>query len=481
MTRYRKLIYVNVLTPLLLILAADFGWSDSSAAAEADAPRTVRLTLHSAAEPRPALKYRFLPNLAERRPGNGAVIYNKVDAESPVFFGNQELMEKFAEWQAAPLEEMRKDNVRQQIDSAETIYRTVQRAARCEYVDWQLPIREELFYAIRMPEVQQMRTFARLVAARARLQIAQGEFDAAVETLQTGYALARDVAQGPTLIHALVGMALANIMSQQVEQFVGQGEAPNLYWALAALPRPFIDLRKAADAEMAALYLRTPELAEVETADWPVDRWREILERLVEENQLLGGGGQPWRGRLALTGNVLVHYDKAKQFLLDRGFAPESLEAMPVPQLVVLHVMTLYEEIRDEQFKWFNMPYPQARDRFHRANMVDRWKVWRDQEIVPLASIFLPAWDSAYLHQAMVDRAIALLQTVEALRMHAAADGKLPQRLADVTVVPIPTDPVTGESFQYRLEGDTAVLEAPVPRGMSAKGYSVRYEIRLAK
>ena len=43
--------------------------------------------------------------------------------------------------------------------------------------------------------------------------------------------------------------------------------------------------------------------------------------------------------------------------------------------------------------------------------------------------------------------------------------GELPAALADVTVVPVPLDPVTGKPFEYRLEGETAVLVGPATAG----------------
>ena len=66
--------------------------------------------------------------------------------------------------------------------------------------------------------------------------------------------------------------------------------------------------------------------------------------------------------------------------------------------------------------------------------------------------------------QARFDRNIALLRTIEAIRMFAADNqGQLPGSLADITLVPIPTDPVTGRDFIYRrINTQNAQLETPV-------------------
>ena len=47
-----------------------------------------------------------------------------------------------------------------------------------------------------------------------------------------------------------------------------------------------------------------------------------------------------------------------------------------------------------------------------------------------------------------------------AVRMQAARDGgKLPAALADVTVVPVPNNPRTGQPFPYCVDGNRATLE----------------------
>ena len=82
------------------------------------------------------------------------------------------------------------------------------------------------------------------MALKARLEIADRKFDEAIHTLQTGYALARHVGQGGTLIHGLVGIAIGQLMSARVQELVQQPGVPNLYWALTALPQPLIDLAR---------------------------------------------------------------------------------------------------------------------------------------------------------------------------------------------------------------------------------------------
>jgi hypothetical protein len=65
---------------------------------------------------------------------------------------------------------------------------------------------------------------------------------------------------------------------------------------------------------------------------------------------------------------------------------------------------------------------------------------------------------AAQSRAARADQQLALVQTVEAIRMHGAAHGgRLPASL-DELALPAPLDPATGKPLDYRLSGDHAVL-----------------------
>jgi hypothetical protein len=123
--------------------------SDAGKPSEANKAPVVKLVLHPAAEPRPALKYQLLPPIMDRRPGNAAVLYGKVTAEQLPFFGNQEQWEKIVKWIDTPLAEFPREEARKVLGGVR--FQDLDRAARCEYCDWQLPLRDEPFYEILLP------------------------------------------------------------------------------------------------------------------------------------------------------------------------------------------------------------------------------------------------------------------------------------------------------------------------------------------
>ncbi len=460
-----------ILTPSLVA-----GQSVQSAkgkrAADEDKVPAVKLVLHPAAEPRPALKYLLTPPLIDQRPGNAAVLYGKVTAEQQRFFGNEELWEKIYKWIEIPLEEFPTEEARRHLSGGP--FRFLERAARCEYVDWQLPIRDEPFYQILLPELQQTRQFGRMLAAKARLHVAQGEFDEAVHTLQTGYALAQHVGQGQTIINGLVGIAIARMMSKQVETLVQQPGAPNLYWALTHLPNPLIDMRPGFEAEWSMLYLSYPELRNLDEQVYSPAQWRERLNKLTGDIFSLTSGTPEIGSELVTTGLALKGYPMARKGLIEQGYDPDEVQAMPVPKVVLLYTMYTYEDLRDETFKWFATPYWQSRAGLDRANR--QLAEGRRREVIPIASVLLPAIAAAHRADAQSRRTIAALRVIEAIRLYGAAhDGKLPNRLSDIEAVPVPIDPTTGNGFIYRLTGKTAALESP-----GEKRHGLRYQITFA-
>jgi len=65
-------------------------------------------------------------------------------------------------------------------------------------------------------------------------------------------------------------------------------------------------------------------------------------------------------------------------------------------------------------------------------------------------------------YQIRLDRRVAAVRVVEAIRLYAAShDGKLPEELSQITEVPLPEDPATGKPFEYRRDGAASVLSLP--------------------
>jgi len=447
-------------------------------AAGAEPPATVKIVLWPAAEPRPALKYLLLPPLVDRKPGNAAVYYNRIPAERSPLFGSSETWQKLSKWQEAPLAEIRRDEVRSTLQGLQPVLGDLDRAARCESCDWQLLGRMESFFTVDLAEFQQTRSYARMLAPWVRLRIADGKFDDAVHGLQTGYALARDVAKAPTLVNGLVGCAIAGVMNRQLQEMIQQPGSPNLYWALRGLPRPLIDLGAGFEGERYLLTLSFPELRDLESKNYTPEYWQQLLERSTEQFYRFVGGPKSPEEQIGAMAWLLRAYPRAKRFLVERGRSPAEVEAMPVPQVILLATVRSYEESRDDVFKWLALPYAEGSMRGDQEALLRRRA---GDEIIPLASALLPAIIAPKSAEVRIDREIALFRVFEALRLFGAGHGgQLPQRLEEITEVAVPLDPVHGRPFGYHRQGDAAILEVIGRPGPMQYWEGVRFEITLA-
>lgn len=456
------------------------------AEAQVAAPtETVVLKLAPAAEPVPSLRYRLLPELREQIPGNAMTSYYR--AFSPEWQGHRrdkktnELLEKAAEM---PLNELRNSETGKQLDwlRTSTMLREVDRAARRTYCDWELldRIRED-GVGLLLPELQELRTFARLLTVRARLEMADGKFDDAARTLATGYAMARHAGDGPTLLHGLVGIALASVMNKQVETWVQTPGSPNLYWSLTDLPQPMIDLRKCLQGERIWIDNFLPDLREhLKDPAKPPMTAEAMLELSRKMARFPGGAGADTGLFSLFMGST--KYSSAKKFLAAHGWTAAQIEAMPALQAVFLHELSEYDRFFDVMTRAASLPYVQAQRSMKQGEEEFSKAVTGPPMGVPMLSkLLMPAISKVAASRVSLDRRIAALRTVEAVRLFAAANGgKLPEKLDAITSVPLPLDPVTGLPFNYNVIGDKAKISAPQLPGLSPS-HAIDYEITIAK
>jgi hypothetical protein len=308
--------------------------------------------------------------------------------------------------------------------------------------------------------------------------VAHGEFDQAIHTLKVGYALARHASDAPIIMSGLVGVAVSGMMSDQVLELVQQPGAPNLYWALTYLPAPFLDMRRTYEGEMLFIGYQFPQLREVDSLVQSPEYWRHQLEAMfrVFEGQLVDSEEDLSRFRMSMALRALRGYPLAKRALVDSGMPAEKVEGLPAAQVLLLETARQFATCRDESLKWLGVPYWTAAESLQKAGRM--WDQSGDEWGAPLPVMeFLPAYEAAAAAFVRIDRQIAVLRVIEALRLYGAAHaGRLPPQLEAITEVPIPADPVTGRPFEYQLDGDMARLGGPRHAGLP-----LRYEIRFRR
>jgi hypothetical protein len=446
--------------------------------------KPIELTLHPAAAPTPALKYRLLPELRDLAPGNSLVLYYRAFSPEWLTHRRPEQTKAVDQWlshpKQAPGQELR------WIEDYKALHE-IDLGARRQFCDWELAERfRKDGIAMLLPDIQSFRTFANLLAIRIRFEIADGRYDKAAYSLQTGLRLARDMGEGPTLIQALVGIAISAVMLNQVDEWVQTPGAPNLYWALTNLPHPFVSLRRPMEGERMVVDNLFPGLREIladpKAAPIASQQLQVQMEKIGGFLAMEGGSGI-WEHPGLFAPAVAKAYPEAKRFLLARGWTAAQVEAIPMLQAVMMQQVYTYDRLMDEMTKWQGLPYWQMRSGLEQTEKMLKQAKASGEVSAILATLLLPAVQKVFFAQARLERKIAALRCIEAIRLHAAAhDGNLPATLGDITEVPVPLDPVTGKAFDYKLEGAKATLSAPAPAGEPAGlANTLRYELTMAR
>ena len=449
------------------------------AAPATEAPPTVNFVLHAVPSAQAAMRYRLLPHYIEQTPGNAAVQYMRAALVLSQDKAYREASERIPDWVDLSLEQLRSHDDAQKFfnNTPSMNFDLIGFAARKEYCEWDLPLRE---YNVetRIPELQWLREFARLLALKARIEMSRGQFPQAIETIKSGLAIGRHAADGPTLVNGLVGVSISGLMLRQIEQLVQQPGCPNLYWALTALPTPCIDLRRADEMEQDNLYTILPELRDVRENSRSEEQWNNLLSKVTQKLIAL----QPIE-KLSdglSTKNVLAAataYPKAKQQLRDFGYSASAIDSMPIAQAILTATVETYEHERDSLHRWFYLPYTEAWP----ALDEEERRVANTDEVIPFGKLLLPSLRNVRAAQARLDRDVAALRVVEAMRLFAADHhGQLPKQPADITEVPIPNNPITGKPFDYEFRDGHGVLTSPAaPHGPVE--HMLRWELGVAE
>jgi hypothetical protein len=455
---------------ILLTAVAVAVFALSSAAEET----AVHLNVRPMPAAKPALKYQLLPEFGELNPGNPAQNYLKCFLEQrPFFFGKEAAAER-ARYQALPLAELPVDKLR---EYGRVPLQQADWSARLDALDWQTLQRIQNGGIEVLPgELGPLQVLGAALQVRFRIEVAGRRFEDALRTAKTMFALARHLGEYPAEVANLVGLWVAHLGLNALEEMVQQPGCPNLYWALTDLPCPLVDLRKGVQGDRTLVaaelrWLRDDVAIDDAELEKFVGRLAGVISYMREQ-----AGQAPRSLRTAVQAHVKdsEKVRAARSRLVEAGCGPERAEKLGPLQVILLDAKRDYEIQRDERMKILALPMWQIDAR---AGSEAQERVG-----VILFADLLPDVIKLRRTQAQLERQIALLRHVEALRLYAAGhDGKLPAKLADLSV-PLPVDPVTGKSFTYTLEEKTAHLRGGVLQGEEKTADdNVHYQVAIQK
>ena len=211
------------------------------------------------------------------------------------------------------------------------------RAARLDNPEWQVLLKlNSDGISTLLPDVQAMRTLARASQVRFRAEVDGGRIDLAIGTAKTMLALGRRMGEHPTQIGTLVAIAITNVALFPLEAMLEHPACPNLYWALANLPDPFISTTKATAGERLMVEMMFRDLDRtVPMSALKLERAIDELDTLIGEN-LVNKKSAGIRAHLATRTKVAATMAAAAERLIAWGLPEACVKQFPPEQLILL-------------------------------------------------------------------------------------------------------------------------------------------------
>ncbi|MGL4421103.1 MAG: hypothetical protein ACRCZF_10595 [Gemmataceae bacterium] len=440
-------------------------------------PQSIPWVIHAAAPSGSRGSLPLLPPRADRAPGNAAVGYLRAIATRPpnpaeAREARQE-RELLTRWDRLALADLPLAEMTPALDRFKNLFAELDEAARCQDCDG------AQLATIRPDRLDGSITLLRhhqelglLLGLRVRQELIAKRPEAALSALQTQFQHARDLARGTGSLQNLMAILLLHGVLDRLEDWPQQPGSRNLYWSIVQLPQGLVPLESmiAADAAFAtgmiphaAALARGPmaEALAVESFDGTLAR----LGKLTEDAGL-AFNLQELRTPVGRAAFIKSHDAAARKELRERGIDPDTVEAMPAAQRVLLRAFLRQRTLWEEQVALLYLPGHQAVTRFPAlvAEQQRTKTAYRDDVFFQMLSIVYPNLEKVHQERLRWERRLAFLRTVEALRAYATEhNGEWPATLSDPGLLPLPTDPATNQLFVYARDGGRARLLATPP------------------
>ena len=179
------------------------------------------LTVTPQAAPVPSFAYRLLPLSSDLKPGNAVPIYDRLVHEQ-----SDATRKYWAEapvpWNKAPVDRIPLDEAEKFLKRFRNTLQQLEFGARRRSADWNYTVEQDDIIGMLLPDVQSMRTYVPMLTLQVRVALAKGDFKTAAHHLETSFAISRHLAEGPTFINGLVGVALGSQFAGPVADFIEQ-------------------------------------------------------------------------------------------------------------------------------------------------------------------------------------------------------------------------------------------------------------------
>ncbi|HUT46022.1 MAG TPA: hypothetical protein VMX36_07030 [Sedimentisphaerales bacterium] len=211
------------------------------AEARRSADGSIELTIYPAKAGDVEQKYRLMVKAEDQTDADAVPLYEKAIQSIPKDFR----LKQIQEWLKLPAEQLPQQQAEAVLQKYMESLKLVARAARCKECNW-----PELKPGETPPDPSGYRNLNYVIRLWARLETARGGYDGALLAMQTGFGMASHLGQAPISLQVQVAAAVGEVICREVEQFIQGKDSPNLYWAMANLPRPLVGMEKAIENDL---------------------------------------------------------------------------------------------------------------------------------------------------------------------------------------------------------------------------------------
>ena len=475
--------YLRIKSCRLLLLAVSFLAASSLANAQVKVTEStksgepneiIEMSVSAAPQADPIFKHRLTSMPNETIAGNAATAYMHLFAsgflDRCVRFEKQ-YDDELQAWSQCdtprdqiPLQKLREASALFDVDFKHYI----DRASRSRHCDWGYQIEDltgPMAIGVTLDTLQDTRAISRIIALQTKLAILDSRFEDATNLMRMNYRLAENVGEVKLVVGSLIALTVTGISNDSMLALIAAPDAPNMYWALTELPCSIANVRAALRMEVGIGLRIFPEIANAESTIHTREEWSRIVRGMPRTAMEISYAQPPAKRQVDFMalGAGLLSYAPAKRRLIDSGMDANQVEQMAVGQVLLIDANREYRRLANRFETAIYFPLEGAIDRARTVEdqLFRAQEEERDSVGTILASMLLPALQHVRYAELRVQRDIDALRVIEALRMHAAKEGKFPGSLDEVKVVPVPNNPTTGKPFEYRLEGEVATIELP--------------------
>jgi hypothetical protein len=258
------------------------------------------------------------------------------------------------------------------------------------------------------------------------------------------------------------------MMMDAVLEASEQPNCPNFYWALASLPEHrLFETRDSIEFESVLISRMTAHTKPL--PDYPIgakaarDRIRIFADQLSSTMGMAMEAGTNEFATDMMAGIYVVGMaDESREMLATSTDWGERAWELSAAEAVLRASLLHLARVRDSWVKWTLLPEENwLQYKSEQANAI-KAAASNSDPVSSLVALLTPAVDAARRAGRRTEQTRNFVLSIEALRMHAAQSGELPDSLEQLRPVPCWTDAITLKPFGYHRTSPTT---ATITRG----------------